>query len=319
MRKIFLLFFPFALFANPLWFYNLKPSDKNEIIGYGMASTLSNAKQNAITDIVKTISVEVDTSTDISKSVKNGKYNKNISSNLSTKSKASLSGIKVLNVEEIKGNWYVASSYDNSPIDIKLKKLLPENIKEEKQNNYLRDTELFQIFNSKIGKKLDYKIIRKDNLWQLRYKDITLPLNQSDFYKLFSNQSNKTITLKANKKVYKENDEMYFKIDLSKKGYVSILYVEHNGKVGVLSANKLKNRKFTYPDLKSEDTFKIANPYGQTIKELYVAIYSKEPIDLDQFENVSDDLLDESNFNFHKLLEKLSKYKPSTFTIKIKK
>ena len=53
---------------------------------------------------------------------------------------------------------------------------------------------------------------------------------------------------------------------------------------------------------KSEDVFKIANPYKKTIQELYVAIYSKTPIHLHEFENVSKNLLDESNYNFDQLI-----------------
>jgi len=300
-----LLLLPISLLAQPSWFYNKKPTSKNEIIGYGVDSKLSQAKQNAIAEIVKTISVEVDTSTDISKSKIDGNYKKDISSNLSTKAKATLSGVKVLEVVELDGKWYVASGYDNSPIEQKIKKLLPKNLNNETQNIYLKNTRLFKNLNNEIGVDLNYKIVRKDNLWQIKYKQIILPLKQDQFYKLFSNQSNKIVKLKANQKTYKQYDQMYFDIKLSKRGYISILYVEHDGKVGLLLSNKLENKNFTYPDLKSEDTFTVVNPYGKTIKELYVVLYSKNMIDLSQFENVSDNLLDESNYNFDKLLEKL--------------
>ena len=109
-----------------------------------------------------------------------------------------------------------------------------------------------------------------------------------------------------------------FKIKHKKSGYISILYVEYNGKVGTLLANYKSNKSFMYPDLKSEDLFKIANPYGKAIRELYIAIYSERPVKLNQFENISSDFLDESNYNFDKLISKLDNLEFSTFEIKIK-
>jgi hypothetical protein len=318
-RILFLSFLPMLLLANPSWLYNIKPIDKNIIVGYGIDTKLSQAKQNAMADIVKSISVEVDSTINISKSNQNGKYKKDVTTNLQTKAKATLTGIEIINAEELDGLWYVSSQYDNSPLELKLKKQLPTNISNESQNKYLKNTELFKTLNSEVGVNLNYSIIRKNSLWQLKYKDIILPIQQDNFYKLFVNQSNENIMIKANQEVYIENDEMYFNINLSQKAYVSILYVEHNGKVGVLLSNKMSDKSFTYPNLKSEDTFKIANPYNKPIQELYVALYSKNKIDLSEFENVSENLLDTSNYNFDKLIRVFSNIQFTTYSIKIKK
>ncbi|RLA75783.1 MAG: hypothetical protein DRG78_20355 [Epsilonproteobacteria bacterium] len=319
MFKLLLLFLPIILFANPSWLYNINPTDRNEIVGYGIDKKLSQAKQDAMSDIVKTISVKIESSLNISKSTSSGKYNKNISTNIKTETKAILTGIKFIKVEQINGLWYVASKYNNSPLEIKIKNLLPNNMQNEKQNKYLKNTELFKNINKEVKTNINYQIIRKDNLWQIKYNDIILPINQDNFYELFSNQKNSNLEIKANQSIYNENDEMYFNISNTKNGYISILYIEHNGKVGLLLSNKKSDKSFTYPDLKSEDTFKIANPYNKPIQELYIALYSKYKIDLSEFENVSDNLLDESNYNFDNLMVLLDKVNYSTFRIKIKK
>jgi len=320
MRNLFLmLLLPVVLFATPSWFFNLEHDKKCEVVGYGMDADLDKAKQSAILDITNSISVSVSSSVNISSSDIGGKAKQDSSMNLQTQSKAILSGVEFIKIEEENGVWYVGAKYDNSPFEVKLKKMLPEQLKDEKQNKYLKHTWGVKSLNVDIGKKLNYEIVRKDNLWQLEYKDILLPINQNDLYKFFSNQKSKEISIKANQAIYKQNDEMYFNIKHKGMGYVSILYVEHNGKVGVLLANKRSDKSFRYPEKNSEDIFKIANPYKKTIKELYVAIYSKEPIDLSEFENVSENLLDESNYNFHKLIEKLDKLTFSTFVIKIRK
>ena len=43
---------PISLFANPSWLYNIKPTHKNEIVGYGVGTDMNHAKQSAIAEIV---------------------------------------------------------------------------------------------------------------------------------------------------------------------------------------------------------------------------------------------------------------------------
>ena len=40
--------------------------------------------------------------------------------------------------------------------------------------------------------------MRKDNLWQIKYNDIILPLSENHFKELFYDSSDKNIRLKAN-------------------------------------------------------------------------------------------------------------------------
>lgn len=318
MNKItFTLSIPFILFAQPNWLYNIQ-ANNNQIIGYGMNNSLSQAKNEAMSDIVKSISVSIESSTDISKKLLDNKYTKYIATTTKTKAQAILTGVEFTNVEQLDGLWYVSAKYDNAPLEIKFKKLLVKNLVSQKQNIYLKNTPLFKLLNKEISTNLNYQIIRKDNIWQIKYRDILLSLNQNNFYKLFTNHSDNKISLQANKRIYEENNDMYFTIKHKREAYISILYVEHNGKVGVLLSNKKSHKSFTYPDLRNEDTFKIANPYNKAIQELYVALYSENKIDLSDFENVSDSLLDASNYNFDKLISKFEKVNYSTFIIKIR-
>jgi len=319
MFKILLISFSTLLLANPSWLYKIDYDKKHDIVGYGISENLREAKRNAIADITNTLHVSVDSSLDMVNNDDNGKLTQNTSTHLSTSSKAVLSGVKYIQVEKSDALWYVAAKYDNSSLEIKLKKLLPDNLTNEIQNNYLKSTPLVAKLNKEFNVKLDYKIIRKDNLWQIQYRDILLPINMKNFYQLFSNQNTKEFSIKPNKDVYKENDKMFFYIKHKKPAYISVLYVEHNGKVGVLLSNKKSKKSFAFPDIKKEEGFKIVNPYGKTIKELYVVLYSRTPINLHKFENISENLLDESNYNFDKLLLKFSEYQFSTYEIKIRK
>ncbi len=318
MYKIFFIFFlPVLAFGTPTWLFNLEHA-KSDIVGYGVDKSLKKAKQSAMTDITQSISVSVESNVDISSRDFNGKGSTNSSVDSHTSSKALLSGVRFIKVEQENGLWYVAAKYDNSPIEIKFRKSLSGTIVSEKQNRYLKSTPLGKSINFELKHNLNYELTRKNNLWQLKYKDILIPLNQKNFYKLFSNQKTKNITIEANQKIYKEYDEMFFKLKQRKSGYVSILYVEHNGKVGVLLANYKSKKSFLYPDAKNEDIFKIANPYGKTIRELYVALFSQKRINLYEFEGVSNKLLDDSNYGFEKLIPLLQKYDYSTYWIKIR-
>ncbi|MBT5934567.1 LPP20 family lipoprotein [Sulfurimonas sp.] len=320
MKKILLVIFtPLIMFANPLWLYQIKHDKNCDIIGYGISKNLQEAKKNALADIANTLSVSVDTSFDMSTIDNNVNVKTNSSLSLKTNSKAVLSGVEFIKIEQKNSIWYVAAKYDNSPLDVKLKKLLPSNLQNETQNNYLKNTSLLKELNKELKAKLNYKVIRKNNLWQLKYKDILLPINIENFYKLFSNQNTNLISIKPNKNIYIENDDMFFNIAHKKNGFISILYVEHSGKVGLLLANKKSDKSFLFPNIKNEDSFKIVNPYNKSIKELYVALYSPTPIKLHKFENVDENLLDESNYNFDELISLLNEFKFSTYEIKIRK
>jgi len=321
--KLLLLLVPVFLFASmPDWFFKLKPTHNNEVIGYGVAQTLAEAKKEALSDLTQKINVSVKSSTSISLADDNGNVSKSSASNIDTSSQAKISGVKYIKVENLDGDWYVASAYDNSAIEVKLKRLLDKSdrytLKNEEQNSYLKNTSLIKRINDYLKYDLEYNLVYKDDLWQLNYRDIYLPLNQNDLYNLFTNTSSKKISITANKKIYLVGDEMYFSIKKPENTYLSILYVEHNGKVGSLISNQKYPSTLTFPDLKSEDAFSIINPYDKTISELYIAISSNEKIDLSKFENVSDKLLDNSNYNFHKLIKKLENYDFSTYQIKIR-
>ena len=61
-----------TLIAQPSWFYKIDSYDKNQIIGYGVANTLEQAKQNALADIANSLSVAINSDTSINKSSANG-------------------------------------------------------------------------------------------------------------------------------------------------------------------------------------------------------------------------------------------------------
>jgi len=319
MKKLLLavLFIPLLSIASPEWIFKIK-HEKTAIIGYGVGASLREAKESAMYDITNFISVNIKSDIALSSSDINGIASNSSSSNLSSSSQAQLSGIEFIKITQEGNLWYVAAAYDNAPFEVKFERLIGAVTKNEIQNSYLKNTALIQVLNSEMKYTLNYRLIRQNNLWQIKYDDYIAVLNQANFYKLFSTQHSKDIYLSANKEVYKEKDEMYFNIQHKNSGFISILYVEHNGKVGVVLENFPSQHNFKYPDANDDDIFKISNPYKKTIVELYVAIYSKSSLNLQEFENIGDSYLDESSYNFEKLIKILDKNSFSTYTVKIK-
>lgn len=318
-KILFFLFTCTCLIAKePSWLYNIK-SSKNEIIGYGTDGDLHIAKQKALSDIAETINVSIKSNIQSSEQVSNDEFSSNVSMNIDSSSKANLLGTKVLKSQKVDKLWYVAVSYDKTPFTIKMKNALSKlTLKNEKQNPFLSNSVLFQRLNKEVGFTLDYQVVRHNSLWHLKYKDILIPLNTNYFTKLFSSKDSKSFSFGTNKKVFYPNDKMFFSINFNQPGYLSILYVESNGKVGVLLKNKKLHKSMVFPDPESDEEFVVANPYKETIIEMYIALYSKTRLDLSLFELVDNSYLDESTYNFTSLVEKLKNIEFSSEVIKIR-
>ncbi len=299
LNILFIILLPIYLYATPQWFYNI-PSKNYEIIGYGIDENLQIARDIAKTEISKTIKIKIISNSNIKKSLTNDKYQKLFKSNISTSTDTTLQGIKILKEEQVDNQWYVSVIYDNrtliQKINIKYPKFKESNLKDIK----------------------NIKVIRKDNDWYLKIKDNLYLLNDQNFKQIFSNINNKNLTFQSNKTIYKSQDQMQFKITSKEKGYVSILYSETNGKVGVILSNQKINQKFVYSKQNDENQLISYNPTKNTIVELYICIYSKSKLDLREFENISDNLLDESNYSFDKLLDIIKKNKFNTIKLKVK-
>jgi hypothetical protein len=298
--------------------YKLEKNNHNEIIGYGGSKSLEEARNIAIKDIVSQMSVTIKGTIVTTKLISNGKYKAEHKGETIVQTGATLSGAKIIKSQNYNGKFYVAVSYDKSLLEVKIKRKLNQKISNQKQNNYIKNTVLVQRLNKYLNKKLDFELIRKDNLWQIKYDNIFEAITEKDLYKLFVTTKNKNISISTNKTIFEDNDEIFFNIKLKNKGFISILYVDAQGKVALLMSNEYKSKSFRFPSIQSEDIFTLTNLNNDTTYELIVAIYSKEKIDLSLFEEVNEEILDENNFNFDKLIKKLNNLEFTTHKIKIK-
>lgn len=303
MRLLFLLLLPLYIFAKPTWFYNINKKNSNEIIGYGISKDLYEAKKYAIDEIAKTLNLEINSSTKIEKIEKDKRYSKNVQTNININSKSNLSNIKFLKIENIEDLWYVAASYRDDLIENIVKdNLKNRELKESKQNNYLTNSPLINSLNKTIDKKLNYELVLKNQKWYLKYGEFISMLNQEDFYKLFYDAKNEKIELKINKKSFEDSDLIYFNIKAKESGFITIFNIERYGKIGVLFENRFIDKSLIFPKI-NEGELRVVNPNHFPIKELYLVVFSKTKLDLNEFELVSDKLLDTNSLKFDKLIK----------------
>ncbi|MEA3513678.1 MAG: LPP20 family lipoprotein [Campylobacterota bacterium] len=293
-----LLFYSYS-FAQPSWYHNI-PYKSYEIVAFGADKELEVARDIAKVELSKQINLNISSKIDIDKSISHGNYNKSIKKNISSSSTSTLSGVKILKEIQKDNLWYVAVSYDTRSLLQKIQSDFPS----------------FKKSDIKDIKNLN--IIRDDKSWYFLVSQKRYLLSQKDFVNIFANIDNQNITLTTNKMIYSYPEMMRFFIQTKHKGYISLLYSEESGKVGVILENAPIDKTLTYPKKDAPNQLIAYNPSKKTITELYVAIYSKQKLDLREFETISENLLDESNYNFDKLLDIIKTKEFTTIKLKIR-
>jgi hypothetical protein len=314
---VYLLASSTAFAEQPEWFFELSKNNY-EIIGYGQGDKLARAKKEALSDISQMLKVKVQSSFSSKERLHNNEFDSDVKQNLETSSTAILTGARVTKSYQNDGIWYVAVVYDTSSLGMKFKRAMQNNKLINEPPNYLTETSLVNEINSEIGATLRFSLLRENSLWKLKYKNIKYSLMENDLVKLFRFAVGKNINLKLNKKIFYPNDNMMFSIQSQQKGYISMLYVENDGKVGVLFANKKSKDTLSYPEKGSGEELIILNPHKKVLHEMYLATWSQQKIDLSAFEDVQGDYLDVSNYKFNTLVQILDEVDYSSAVVKIK-
>ena len=314
------------LFAAPSWFYKLQDENANVYIGYGVSSSGVKAKQEALNDIASQIFVSVDNSINSQVSDVNGHVSSVNESKSSQKSFATLSDYKLLKFEYKDGEYYVALSYENIPsLDKfvrKVQQLKPSSpTTMMSSNKYLQSTFISKELQRKIGRKIDFELVRKDKKWFIKHKSVMQVLDAKDFSKFFTTKSNSSIKLKTNKKnnILHDGDKFYFEVMSKEDGYVTLLDVYEDGTVAVLMSNIVvkKARVEKMPDEEFESV-----PEATLLKnceetyDLYIAVFSKKRLTFESFAEADDDLISEEKYkNFDTLIGLLDEYIYTTLKV----
>ena len=211
----------------------------------------------------------------------------------------------------IESIWYVAITYDNSPLSLKIKKAklkTSTNTAAARGDIYHRSP-LIQELNQVLEKNYQYKLRRDNNIWYLSVADQSFALKYHELKRLFHSHASNQLRLKLNKTTYNPSDLMGFSITSSTPGFVSILYAEASGKSWGIIENCQINKHLRFTSKADKDELIIANPTDTTLTEMYIAVWSESPISLDQIYPVTSDYLDESAYNLDDVFALLSRHR----------
>jgi hypothetical protein len=303
----------------PSWYANktLTPHTKYEVLGYGEGVTLKEAKSNAKEDIAQSLISKVESSfmsssNDIKTTTK---------SNLKVTSRLNLQNLKIVKQEQRDGVFFIALSYENLDLAYRIKKTLKlSSCQDERVGVYISTTPLYKKIVSAIGCKLDFRLDRQNAAWYLKYKENKFLLNDDEFEELFVDRQNRSFSFKSSKRVLKDKESFYFTFNSKKSGYITLLDVYENGIVTLLQPSIRITKTLQIPPKNSQNYFEaglVQN--GVDTYDLYVAIFSKKPLDMSRFEYANSDLASsEVAYKFDELIENLDNYNYATILLRTK-
>ena len=328
--KIFLSFFITLLFVGcgnpkpqsyPQWYNHreLQSVVKYEVIGYGQGNTIKKAEANAKEDIAQTLISKVDSSFTSERSSHNGTITDINEAKLKITSNLNLHNIRTIKQEQLDNLFYVALKYENLDLAYRIKTTIGSFQCNEKQhNNYLLQTPLIKKLTASIGCELDFKLDRRNEAWYLKYKEHLFLLSESEFEELYFTKTNDNFEFLANKKVLTDGDSFYLTLNSKENGYITLLNVYENGITTLLQPSTPIKDTIQIPSKDSENYFEAGLVKdGVNTYDLYVAIYTKEPLDMSRFEYANEDLAEsELAYKFDELIQVMSEYEYSSILVR---
>jgi len=307
---------------SPNWYKNqeLKTIQKYEIIGYGEGISFEMAKAKAKESIAQSLQSKVNSSFESDVKDSNGVVDEKTKSKLRITTKLNLHDLKVMQQERVADKFFVALRYENLDLSHKIKHSLDSECVNENVNSYMKQTLLFKIISDSSGCDLDLKLDRQNSAWYFKYKEKQFLLNDNEFEELFVSVENDKLKIKANKKVLTDGDSFYFTIDTEEDGYITLLNVYENGIVSLLRDSQKISKTLQIPSKKDSNYFEAGIlKDGEDTYDLYVAIFSKKPLNVSRFEYANEELAtSELAYKFDELIEILNDYEYSSLLIRTK-
>ncbi len=322
MVAFLLVFVGRAISSSPQWYEKrLYTGDDSEIVGYGQADTIEEAKINAKNDIAKQIYSQIVSKNEFTTRVLNEKVTKKGETIIKETTDVRISDAQVIKSEYNQGLWYVALSYEYLTPAMKfVKKIKADSCMNDKQNRYLKKTPLVRAINNEAGCTPSLSIERLNSVWNIAYKGTLQPIRQ-DFEKLLARvQSSGMIELYASEENPIEGQVISFTVVSRRIGYVSLFNVYENGEAFVIAANQVVEAQMpvVIPDPKSGNEL-IAGLLiaGKPSIDLFVAVYSETRLDCSKIQHLGKTIeKEEEHYKFSDLLDMMGSYEFSTILIR---
>lgn len=309
---------PVYLCANvPKWYASTAYISHGTLFyGYGLNKEYEKAVAQAKQSVAAEVSTKIESSV-VQRSEHSGtKGSNSVKAIMKASTNVNLVGVTVMKKAFIDSVWYVMVRYEKLSIEQKVIEGLIDSPCNETVHTYLHETPLIQRINAGLRCEHRFGIERKDKQWQLEAKGFETPLSNSEFDQLFKTVYSPTVSLNIspNKRLY-EDDAFSLIVKSKKGGFLTLLTVYENGKVGVLLSSKPvqahKAVQFPAKDDPNEMVAGLVVPNKAT-KDLYIAIISDKKIDTTRFETVGNTFIEgEDEYKFMEVIELLDQ---TTFT-----
>lgn len=311
----------------PHWYENreLRSALKHEIIGYGEGKTIKEAEANAKENIAQTLLSKVDSSVSTIKTADinntENTFSQKSKSELRVTSKLNLQNLKTMRLEQLTGTFFVAVQYKNLDLAYRIKEKVGNiHCDEQPANSYLLKTPLFKKITSILGCALDFKLDRKNTAWYLNYKEYPFLLSDNEFEELYVATTNSNFEFKSNKTILQDGDPFYFTFRSKADGYITLLNVYESGIVTLLQPSLSIRNTLQIPSKESANTFEASViKKDEDTYDLYVAIFTKEPLDMSRFEYADEELsANEMAYKFDELMAIMNMYEYSSLLLRTK-
>tara|TARA_R110002126_G_scaffold56536_7_gene150984 strand:+ start:6839 stop:7846 length:1008 start_codon:yes stop_codon:yes gene_type:complete len=296
--------------ASPLWVASLpfEQCQQNAYLcGVGQGATLAEAKTSAKADIAKQLSSRVESQTEISSHLRNGKLTRDANTKVTENSDVTLTGPLIsLQSEQIDGVWFVAVAYDRRSIENKLNQWLTKAPCEHGENAFLGKTPLLTSGLSKLACQPRLYLSQTGQVWSLSHSMGSFPLNGVDYESLFSSIENQYLTMSVSENRLTPSQYYHVSVVSKKQGYLSLFQILESGQVSVwLESQKVSpHREVIFPDLDQYEGLVSEIPEGkmQTF-DMNIALLCDKPLDSSLYEQISVQHITDTHNRFNSLLK----------------
>ncbi|MEA2073041.1 MAG: LPP20 family lipoprotein [Campylobacterota bacterium] len=289
-------------YTTPFWFSSRSfEAPLFSVIGYGVGKSMQEATMDARSDISAQFSVNVSSSTYISSSYTKDESITDVKNKILSSTSSVIKESKIIKSEKVSKNYFVALIH----------KKVPQLQCVKQQNPFLKEIELIRQANTQTPCEYDYSLVRITSSWYLYADGFTQKLNYAQFDSFFSSINSQKLQISSEYSSYQADDVFKLEVKSKEDGFLSILVVYENGKVGVLLENRAIKKESLELFPKADDNFDMVaglNEDNSATKDLYFAFVTPTRINLAEFETVSGSLLGEKEYRFNQVISLCSKY-----------
>ncbi|MBU2645368.1 hypothetical protein KKI24_11740 [bacterium] len=301
--------------AAPAWYVEQGLRGQSfEVIGYGDAGTMEEAKRRARSDVVRKINVIVESNW---KEIQNCRQNPDavmdckyeVLAEIREQASMELDDVRVLKQQVVGDQYFIALRFVNLPIARKILYEIEADVGDicspGNRLPYYAGTPLAKKLKSALGCEPALSLVRTRGLWYVAIGDRMIRLSQADFTELWSGQRDVAVSLETvvnssgrPEQQVSRGDYFHLRVASQETGYLSLFVVYNTGQTVSLRTNVRVEggTNLTYPDLNNYEGLIADIPEGQTnTRDLYLAVLCPSPRDFDRYEPIDEKLLASEN------------------------